>query len=157
MSSQLLNTQSMSATTFGRLLRAHAELTRSLSGTLEAVHGLTISDLEVLLRLEAAPERRMKRVELASRVLLTPSGVTRLLDGLESRGLVERAACATDRRVTYAVLTGDGERVLHDALDDHVAELDELLAARLSPDEIEALGILLGRLAPAEDDDPCGT
>src|SRR6266540_927459 len=86
------------------LVRAYATTTRALSAELVAEHGLTINDYEALLRLAHAEDERMRRVDLASALLVTPSGVTRLLDGLESAGLVERATCASDRRVVYAVL-----------------------------------------------------
>ena len=74
-----------------RLLRAHASTTRLLSAALQAEYGLTINDYEALYVLSRADGRRMRRVDLARRLLLTPSGVTRLLEGLERPGLVERA------------------------------------------------------------------
>ena len=86
-------------------MRAHAGATRALNAQLLADHGLTINDYEVLLRLARAPDRRMRRVDLAEEVLLTASGITRLLDGLEKAGSVERGTCDSDRRVVYAVLT----------------------------------------------------
>src|SRR5919106_3576974 len=78
-------------------LRAHAAVTRALNAELVAEHGLTLNDYEVLLRLAHAPDRRLRRVDLAESVVLTASGVTRLLDGLEKSGLVERDSCDTDR------------------------------------------------------------
>src|SRR5262249_50077524 len=81
-----------------RFLRAHAAVTRELSVRLEAEHGLTLSDYEVLVQLYFAPERAMRRIDIARAVLLTASGITRLLDGLERCGLVEKKACATDAR-----------------------------------------------------------
>jgi DNA-binding MarR family transcriptional regulator len=132
---------------FAGLLRAHASLTRELSAQLEAGHGLTISDYEVLLRLATAPERRLKRVELASSVVLTPSGITRLLDGLERAGLVERGACAGDRRVIYAVLTEEGERRFRAAAKDHLAAIEVAFGARLQPHEVDELAALMGKLA----------
>src|ERR671935_2178771 len=103
LSSQVLSKQALQA--WGSLVYSHASLVGALNAQLVAEHGLTINDYEVLLRLARAPERRMRRVDLAESVLLTASGITRLLDGLERDGLVERAQCASDRRVTYAVLT----------------------------------------------------
>ena len=88
--SQVLSEQS-SGRAFVALVRAHSSATRQLSAQLTADHGLTISDYEVLLRLARAPDRRLRRVDLAEQVLLTASGITRLLDGLERSGLVERA------------------------------------------------------------------
>ena len=93
---------------FARLLRAHASTTRLLSAELLEEHGLTINDYEALLVLSHADGQRLKRVDISRRLLLTPSGITRLLEGLEAEGLVERESCATDLRVTYAHLTETG-------------------------------------------------
>ena len=89
---------------WAQLLRGHAATTRLLSAELQE-HGLTINDYEALSLLSEAEGGRLKRVELARRLVLTPSGVTRLLEGLEAAGLVERAACPADLRVVYAQLT----------------------------------------------------
>ena len=97
----------------------------------------------------------MRRVDLAGRLLLTPSGVTRLLDGLQKLGYVDKASCAADARVTYAVITDAGRKTLHQAVDVYHAALADLLGERLSPDEVETLGTLLGRLPGAADDEPC--
>ena len=82
MSSQVLIEQTSGAA-FAALIRAHAAATRRLSAQLSADHGLTLSDFEVLLRLARASDRRMRRVDIAEQVLLTASGITRWLDGLE--------------------------------------------------------------------------
>ena len=108
MTSQVLPDQSNGVRGFVALVRAHVAVTRRLSAQLMSDHGLTINDYEVLLRLARAPDRRLRRVDLAQEVLLTASGITRLLDGLEQSGYVERAACDSDRRVVYAVLTETG-------------------------------------------------
>jgi len=128
------------------LLKAHSSLTRELSAQLVTNHGLTINDYEVLLRLSRAEGRRMRRVDIAEQVMLTPSGITRLLDGLERFGYVERAACASDRRVTYAVLTDEGLAKLEEASETHLADIQNAFANRLSPEELESLGALLERL-----------
>src|SRR5213080_390560 len=86
-------------------LRAHAAITRQLNADLLNAHGLTLSDYEVLLRLSNADDKMMRRVDLAQSVLLTASGITRLLDGLERAGCVEKASCESDARVSYAKLT----------------------------------------------------
>lgn len=139
-----------------RFLRAHAALTRALSADLVAGHGLTINDYEVLLHLQRAPEQRLRRVDLAERVLLTASGITRLLEGLESGGLVERAACETDRRVVYAQLTEAGEQKLREASGTHLAGIHELFTSRFGEDELAALSSFLGRLPGASvDGDDC--
>ena len=104
-----------------RLLRASAATTKLLSAELQEEHGLTLSDYEALLVLSRAEEGRMKRVDLARNLMLSPSGVTRLLQGLEDAGFVERAACETDLRITYAQLTDAGRAKLAAAADGHVA------------------------------------
>jgi DNA-binding MarR family transcriptional regulator len=88
---------------------------------------------------------------MAGLLLLTASGVTRLLDGLEAAGLVERASCASDRRVTYAVLTEAGRTRLHEASLSHVAGVRAFFEARYSGEELEQLAGLLGRLPGATD------
>ena len=150
MPSQVLSEQSLEVQTFGTLLRAYAAVTRQLNAELTADHGLTISDYEVLLRLARAPERRMRRVDLAEQVLLTASGVTRLLDGLERDGFVERGSCDTDRRVVYAVLTDAGLAKLREASESHLAQIDAFFAARFDEDELGELRLLLTRLAEDE-------
>jgi DNA-binding MarR family transcriptional regulator len=131
---------------FVRLLRAHAATTRELSADLYAEYELTINDYEALLRLARADDRRMRRVDLAEQLLLTASGVTRLLDGLERAGLVERASCASDRRVTYAVLTEAGRERLEAASQSHIAAIRALFARYLNDEELTQLAQLLDRL-----------
>jgi len=139
------------------LLRAHAATTRQLSALLVAEHGLTINDFEALLHLSRAEEHRMRRVDLAGELLLTASGVTRLLDGLEAAGFVERATCASDRRVVYAVLSEAGAAKLHEAADSHVSAVRALFHERYTEDELGQLGTLLARLPGAQDaaDEAC--
>jgi DNA-binding MarR family transcriptional regulator len=147
MTSQVLTTQSFpSVDAFARLLRAHAALKRELNARLVAEHGLSITDYECLLALAHAEEGAMRRVDLAEQLMLTPSGVTRLLDGLERDGWVTKAACESDARVTYAVLTDEGRERLESAGQSHVAQVRELIERQLSPEELETLVDLLGRL-----------
>jgi DNA-binding MarR family transcriptional regulator len=136
-----------------RFLRAHSAITRQLSAELVAEHGLTINDYEVLLYLSRAPDRVMRRVDLAASVLLTPSGITRLLDGLERQGLVGRAACSSDRRVTYAKLTDAGYAKLQKARKTHLRGVAELFGDRFDAKELETLSALLGRLPGIAPDD----
>jgi len=127
-----------------------------INAQLVADHGLTMNDFECMLMLARAEERRMRRVDLAEQLILTASGVTRLLDGLEKEGWVDRAACATDRRVTYAVLTDEGYSKLQEASKTHVADLRTYFEARYSNEELEQLAGLLGRLpADAADAESC--
>jgi len=147
----LLKQQDSALDSWVRLLRGHASVTRAMSAQLVAEHGLTINDYEALLHLARAEDGRMRRVDLAERLILTASGVTRLLDGLEVAGLVERASCASDRRVTYAVLTAAGRTKLHEASESHMADIRAYFEGRFSSEELKQLAALLGRLPGAAD------
>jgi len=138
-------------------LRAHAAVTRQLSARLEAAHGLTLSDFDVLVQLYYAPERSLRRVDIARAVLLTASGITRLLDGLERAGWVEKRACETDARVSYAVLTDAGLEKFEAARRSHLADVEQLFGSRFSDEERELLAELLGRLPQAETSPGCTT
>jgi DNA-binding MarR family transcriptional regulator len=157
--SQVLTTQELSAepdlTAWLRFLRAHSAITRELSSRLEAVHELTLSDYDVLIQLYHAPERAMRRIDLARSVLLTASGITRLLDGLERAGYVGKKRCDSDARVTYAVLTPAGLRKVEDARGSHLADIEELFAAHFDPEERAQLAELLGRLPLAHTAEAC--
>jgi DNA-binding MarR family transcriptional regulator len=133
-------------TAFARLLRTLTTLRRELGNRLVAAHGLTVSDYEALLALAQAPEGRMRRVDLAERLTLTPSGVTRLLEGLERAELVSKQHCPNDQRVTWAVVTETGRRTLAAAGDVHDETMRELVGGRLEPAELEKLIELLGHL-----------
>ena len=139
-----------------RLLRAHASTTRLLNAELQAEQGLSLNDYEALYVLAHTDGRRLKRVELSRRLLLTPSGVTRLLEGLEEAGLVARVSCPTDLRVAYAELTDAGAEKLEAASCGHVGSIRTLLEDHLSEGEIEELSETLGKLpGVAEGDDTC--
>jgi DNA-binding MarR family transcriptional regulator len=127
-----------------------------LSAELQADHGLTLNDFEALYVLSGAEGGRMKRVELARRLLLSPSGITRLLEGLERAELVRRTTCPTDLRIAYAELTPEGRERFEAASCAHVASIRELMEEHFSDDELDQLGDMLGRLpSVAEGDDPC--
>jgi DNA-binding MarR family transcriptional regulator len=151
LSSQVLIEQVSAIEAFVRLVRGHSAVTRALNAQLVADHGLTINDYEALLHLARAEDRRMRRVDLAERLILTASGVTRLLDGLEEAGYVDRAACASDRRVTYAVLTDSGLAKLREASTSHVADIREIFETRFNAEELDQLVALLERLPHAAD------
>jgi DNA-binding MarR family transcriptional regulator len=91
----------------------------------------------------------MRRVDLARELQLTPSGVTRMLDGLEDCRLVEKATCSSDARVIYAVLTVAGRERLEQAAGSHVAAIAELFEERFSVEELATLAELLARLPGA--------
>jgi DNA-binding MarR family transcriptional regulator len=139
-----------------RLLRAYATTTRVLSAVLQERHGLTLKDYEALLVLSHAEGGRMKRVDLARGLMLTPSGITRLLQGLEEAGFVERAACATDLRITYAQLTDAGREKLLAAAEGHDASIRALYGEHFADREIESVAEILGKLpGVAGADDSC--
>jgi len=129
-----------------KLIRGQSAAVKAVNAQLVADHGLTVNDFECMLLLARAEERQMRRVDLAEQLILTASGITRLLDGLEQEGWVDRAACASDRRVTYAVLTDDGLAKLREASKSHVADLRAFFEARYTNEELEQLAELLGRL-----------
>jgi DNA-binding MarR family transcriptional regulator len=133
-----------------RLLRSHAALTRELSARLEAQHGLSLRDYDVLVQLYLAPGRRMRRVDIARTVILSPSGITRLLDGLERAGWVAKENCSSDARVTYAALTTAGTRKFEEARTTHLADIEELFGSRFTPEECAQLEDLRGRLPLAD-------
>lgn len=148
MSTQQLTTKTLVSTdAFGNLLAAHATLTRELSASLVASHGLTINDYGCLLLLHRAGEEGMRRIDLANQLQLSPSGITRLLDRLEDQGLVGKGECKSDARVSYAILTDAGHEKLRAAAPGHVDDIDRRLSAVLSDDEMKTLAELLGRLS----------
>jgi DNA-binding MarR family transcriptional regulator len=156
LSEQVVETVPAAVRAWTRLLRAHATTTRLLNTQLLADHELTINDFEALYVLSTAEDNRLKRVELARRLVLTPSGITRLLEGLETHGLVERATCDSDLRVTYAQLTDAGRAKLAAASCSHVGSIRTLLEEHLSSEEIDELAELLGKLPDvAHGDDAC--
>jgi DNA-binding MarR family transcriptional regulator len=146
LSSQVTDLRGIELEAWINFLRAHAAVTRQFNAELLATHGLTINDFDVLAQLSRAPENALKRVDLAESVLLTPSGITRLLKGLEEAGWVRNRPCAEDARVTYAVLTPAGKRKLGEARKTHVASVRALFSERFEQDELETLASLLERL-----------
>jgi DNA-binding MarR family transcriptional regulator len=127
-------------------LRSHAAITRELSAQLQREHGLTLNDYEVLLHLSHAEGGMLRRVDLAERVILTASGITRLLEGLEQEGYVCKEHCASDARVSYAKLTDEGADKLRNAAVTHLRGIDELFTGRYSGSELATLAELLARL-----------
>ncbi len=130
-------------------LQSHAGIVRELDAELIAQHGLTVRDYEVLLYLAQAEDRRLPMSALSERTMLTRSGITRLIDGLVREHLIERVSCESDARVSYARLTDTGHRRLREAGRTHVAGIERLFLAHFSPDELELLAGLLGRLPGA--------
>jgi len=132
--------------TWIRFLATHSAITRELEARLMGAHGLTLSDYDVLVQLARAPERKLRNIELAKAVVLTRSGVTRLVDGLERDGLVRRASCPSDKRGTFVALTSEGARRLREAVGTHVEGVRELFLERLGQGGREQMDALLASL-----------
>lgn len=120
---------------------------------LEADTGLPLSWYDVLLQLAEAPRHRLRMAQLADTVLLSRSGLTRLVDRLEEEGLVRREPSPGDARGTFTVLTKAGMRRLREAAPTHLAGVQRTWLANFSEDELRTLGALLGRVAPNPVDD----
>jgi DNA-binding MarR family transcriptional regulator len=140
------------------MLRLHARLVRELSAELEQAHGMPLSSYEVLLVLANAPDERMRMAELADSVLLSPSGITRLVDRLVTDGLVGKQRCLRDRRGWYAVLTDVGRERLADARGTHLAGVRARFHEQITPAEQALLTGIWERLLNGADDDlpSCG-
>ncbi|MGH9177165.1 MAG: MarR family winged helix-turn-helix transcriptional regulator [Acidimicrobiales bacterium] len=130
-------------------LRAHATVVDRLDQELQHEQGLPLSWYEVLLHLAGAPEDRLRLSELAAVVLLSRSGITRLVDRMVDAGLVERQVCPTDRRGAFAVLTAQGRARLRRAAPVHLRGIQEHFAAHLAGDEVDAIRRGLDRVAAA--------
>ncbi|TAL21100.1 MAG: MarR family transcriptional regulator [Frankiales bacterium] len=138
-------------------LRAHATVTRRLEAELVAEHDLPLASYDVLVQLSEAPDRRLRMTQLAERVLLSRSGLTRLADRIERDGYIAREACPSDARGTLAVLTDAGLAKLQTAWPTHRRGVAEHVTGRLTPDEVATLGALLDKVvgdAPLPED-PC--
>jgi len=122
------------------LLRAHSRLLSRLDAELQSSQGMSAADYGVLVQLSEQEGGRMRMSELAENLLLSPSGLTRRLDGLVSAGLVERRRCPTDRRGAFAVLTPAGQARLESAAPDHVEQVRRHFINRLSRKQLELLG-----------------
>jgi DNA-binding MarR family transcriptional regulator len=150
LSTQQLTPKALPSTdAFANLATAYAVLTRELSASLVAQHGLTINDYGCLLRLSRAGDQGMRRIDLANELQLSPSGITRLLDRLEDQGLVGKGECKEDARVSYAILTEQGLNKLREAAPGHVEDIDRHLADVLDEEEMRILTELLGRIGSA--------
>ena len=126
-----------------RAWRNFIETVNTMTPALEsdlAQYGLTMGDYEVLVRLSEADDHRLRMCDLATVLQLSPSGLTRRLDGLVSSGLVERVASPADRRVMFAALTAAGRAKLAEAAPDHVASVRKRFFKGLTRDQIHELG-----------------
>ena len=134
------------------MLRVHAALAKALDGELESAHGLPLSSYEVLITLDAAPGHRLRMAELAERVLLSRSGMTRLVDRLEREGLLERCSCTSDGRGMYATLTEQGAEAIARARPAHLAGVRERFLRHFDERELRTLASWWERVLPGAAD-----
>lgn len=130
------------------LLRVHASLMKRLDAELEAAHRLPLTSYEVLIQLADAPERKMRMCDLADSVLLSRSGMSRLVDRLERDGLLQRAACPNDARGAFAVLTDAGAELLDAARPTHHEGIRRGFLEHFDEAELEQLATYWARLLP---------
>lgn len=131
------------------LLETHKRLTRALDAELESEHGLTLSGVEVLGRLAAGEDRAMRLSALAAATGLSLSRISRIIDTLESRKLVERGSCPDDARAVSAQLTPAGLDLVRHAQSSHFESVQQRFFDHLSEEEIRTLASIFGRFAPA--------
>jgi len=148
-------TEELSAAELGAwrgLLRVHTALVRELDAELDAAHGLPLTSYDVLIYLRSAPGKRLRMAELADSVLLSRSGVTRLVDRLVREGLIVRDTCESDGRGSFAVLTEKGEELLARARPTHLAGVRERFLSHFGEDELETLRRFWERVLPGAAD-----
>jgi DNA-binding MarR family transcriptional regulator len=134
------------------MLRVHSALVKALDAELLATHGLPLTSYEVLINLQAAPDRRRRMAELADSVLLSRSGTTRLVDRLERDGLLVRDTCDSDGRGCFAVLTERGEALLSKARATHLEGVRERFLRHFEPAEHEQMAAWWNRVLPGAAD-----
>ncbi|HEX5994961.1 MAG TPA: MarR family transcriptional regulator [Jiangellales bacterium] len=127
-------------------LRVHARLIRRLEDDLQSKHNLPLAWYDVLVRLVEADKHRLRMSELADRVMLSPSGLTRLVDRLVAEGLVRRAHAEQDGRGFYAVLTDEGYQRLREASGTHLRGIGEYVMSRYTAEDLRTLASYLSRL-----------
>jgi DNA-binding MarR family transcriptional regulator len=130
------------------LLRVHSRLTKALDADLVREHGIPLSEYEVLLFLADAPDGRMRMSELADGVLLSRSGLTRLVDRMERDGLLQRERPEDDARGFNAIITDSGRELFQRARRTHLDGVRELFLDHLSAEELRTLAELWERVSP---------
>jgi DNA-binding MarR family transcriptional regulator len=140
----LLNEEELAA--WRGLLRAHSELVRTLDAELAREHDMPLSTYEVLLYLNDSDDGRMRMSELADSVLLSRSGLTRLVDRLERDGLLRRERCESDARGLFAEITDEGRSVFAAARATHLDGVRRIFLDRFTQDELRTLGALWRKL-----------
>lgn len=129
----------------GMLIETHDTVVGAIADDLAASSELSFAFLGVLIRLGRSPGQEQRMTQLAHEMTITTSGLTRLIDRMEAAGLVERTPCPEDGRGLLARLTPAGRARLHDALPDHLEQVERRYAQHLTGDELEQLTDLLRR------------
>lgn len=129
------------------MLRAHRDLVARLDAELERTNALPLTSYEVLMLLGDSAEGRLRMGELAAELLLSRSGLTRLVDRLERDGLVARERCPEDARGLFAVITPAGRRRLREARPVHLDGVRMHFIDRLTDEDLDALARVWERLA----------
>jgi DNA-binding MarR family transcriptional regulator len=137
----------LEARSWRALLGAHWRLMSNLDTELQSTQQMSVADYGVLVQLAETDDGMLRMSELAERLLLSPSGLTRRLDGLVKAGLVERSRCSTDRRGSYARLTPLGRKRLDLAAPDHVDQIRRHFIDLLSRRQLSALVEALEKIA----------
>ena len=132
-----------------RFLTAHSHLTAAIERDLHAADVLPLSSYDVLLALHEAPDKCLRMHELAEAVVLSRSGLTRLVDRLYEVGLVDREPCPEDRRGQHAVLTAKGKAALRRTWPVYARSIEQHFAAHLSDTEVKRMDKLLSRVIEA--------
>jgi DNA-binding MarR family transcriptional regulator len=132
---------------WARFLHAHATIVRRLEAELQGERDMGLGEFEALLQLSLVDDGRLRMSELADRLVLSRSGVTRLVDRLEAARLVARVSCPSDARGAFAQLTDVGRARLRDAAPTHVRGVREHFVDAIPADELESLTRTLERLA----------
>lgn len=138
-----MNTSSQSELIL-RLVALHTRIQRQIAGPL-SLHGISLTEYLVLRQLHAAPEKKMRRIDLAQQVGLSASGVTRLLNPMEKVGLISKEEAARDARVSLVSLTSAGEAILTDA-DATFAQVAQTVMKPLTGEDQKNLSRLTGEL-----------
>jgi DNA-binding MarR family transcriptional regulator len=154
-----MDRRSEELTAWLNLIQSYEAVAAGLEDTLERARGLSLAEHEVLVRLAEAEGGRLRMLDLTNLVLLSKSGVTRLIDRMQQEGLVERQACETDRRVVYAAITSKGQRVLREATPAFLEGIERYFSHHLSDADVRALRRVLRKLLVGNgrwDESRCG-
>ena len=133
------------------LLRVHAAVVPKLERALAAEH-MPLAWYDVLLELNAAPDRRLRMSELGARAVLSRERVSRVVDELEQAGLVQREPNPCDRRSRFAVITAEGRARLRATAPTYLSEVERHYTSHLEEDEMRVIATALGRVLQAEED-----